>query len=101
MIFSDSCNPKSIMRLFIKLLEATFKNQILNSIKTTQKQCSCWLTGRQTASKQHLHDLRYRYRCATVIQFKLVKCTGHQKLILRVFFLAKLFTYSAMSSVEA
>ena len=69
------------MHLFMKLLEATFK---------------------KSNPKQHLHDLRYRYRCATVIQFKLVKkSTGHQKIIFLCFFLAKLFTYSAMSNVEA
>ena len=33
----------------------------------------------------YIFNLRYRYRCATVSQFKVVKCTGHQKLIFRVF----------------
>ena len=41
--------------------------------------------ARLTTMGLYIFSLRYRYRCATVIQFNLVKCTGHQKLIFRVF----------------
>ena len=42
-----------------------------------------------TLLNQHLPDLHYIYRCTTVIQFKLVKSTGYQKISFRAFSLAK------------
>ena len=65
MIFSDSCNPKSITHLFIKLLEATSKNEILISIYMI-----------------HTIDIGV----TTVIQFQLVKSAEHQKIIFRAIF---------------